>query len=620
MDQTFIRNFSIIAHIDHGKSTLADRMLLTSGAITQREFHAQMLDDMDLERERGITIKASAVTIRYQYKGPGPDSLYAPGRSHANVPPPPAGDYMLNLIDTPGHVDFHYEVSRALKACDGALLVVDAAQGVEAQTVANAHLATKNDLKLVPVINKIDLPAARPEDAAMQVETLIHTPAEDCVFTSAKTGEGIDSMMDAIIEQLPQPSGNPAGETKALVFDSKYDDYRGVVVWIRVFDGGLKVGDKIRMMGTGETFEITEMGRHTPRPELVKSLCAGEVGYFSAGIRTVASIHVGDTVTLANRPAPQALAGYRPPQQMVYCDFYCGPNTQFPQMRDGLGKLQLNDAALTFQPINSEALGFGFRCGFLGMLHMEIVQERLEREHNLEVVQTAPTVPYQVLTTSGEVKEVDSAGELPEPNYIEEIREPFVNVDLIVPEDAIGPIMKLAEDRRAIYKHTEYLSKDRVILTYEFPLAEIIYDFYDKLKSATRGYGTMDYEMIGFRANDLVKIDILVNSNKVDALSFIVHHSKAEVRGRAVIQKLRKEIPRHLFEVPLQAAIGSRVIARETIKSVGKNVTAKCYGGDVSRKRKLLEKQKEGKKRMKMVGNVEIPQKAFLAVLEAGEE
>ena len=599
MDQKYIRNFSIIAHIDHGKSTLADRMLLASGAITQREFHAQMLDDMDLERERGITIKASAVTIPYVHKGQ---------------------QYMLNLIDTPGHVDFHYEVSRALTACEGALLVVDAAQGVEAQTVANAHLAFRNNLKLVPVINKIDLPAARPEDVAMEVETLIHKPAEDCIFTSAKTGAGIDDMMAAIIEQLPPPAGSVEGETTSLIFDSKYDDYRGIVVYIRVFDGSLKVGDKIRMMGTGEVFQITEMGKHTPHVELVQSLSAGEVGFFSASIKSITSVHVGDTVTLFNRPAPAALPGYRPPQQMVFCDFYCGPSTQFPQLRDALEKLRLNDAALTFAAINSEALGFGFRCGFLGMLHMDIVQERLEREHGVEIVQTAPTVPYQVLKSDGSVVEVDSAGELPEPNYIEEIREPFVNVDLIVPSDSIGAMMQLAEDRRAIYKKTEYLSSDRVIIAYDFPLAEIIYDFYDKLKSATRGYGTMDYEFQGFRPNDLVKLDIVVNNNKVDALSFIVHRDKADVRGRAVITKLRKEIPRHLFEIPLQAAIGSRVIARETIKAVGKNVTAKCYGGDITRKRKLLEKQKEGKKRMKMVGNVEIPQKAFLAVLEVGEE
>ena len=599
MDQKYIRNFSIIAHIDHGKSTLADRVLLLTGAITQREFRDQLLDDMDLERERGITIKASAVTVFHEHKGQ---------------------KYMLNLIDTPGHVDFHYEVSRALTACEGALLVVDAGQGVEAQTVANAHLATRNNLKLVPIVNKIDLPTARPEDTAMQIEHLLASPAEDCIFVSAKSGKGIEEMMTAIIEQLPPPAGSPDAPTTALIFDSKYDDYRGVVVYVRVFDGCLAVGDKIRMMGTGDCYQISEMGKFCPWPVLVKSLAAGEVGYFSASIKSVAAVHVGDTVTSANKPAPKALPGYRPPQQMVFCDFYPGPTCQFPELRDGLEKLQLNDAALTFAPINSEALGFGFRCGFLGLLHMEIVQERLEREHNIEVVQTAPTVPYQVLTTGNETIEVDSAGELPEPNYILEIREPLVRVDLIVPADSIGAIMKLSEERRAIYKETQYLSADRVILTYEFPLAEIIYDFYDKLKSVTRGYGTMDYEMMGYRTNDLVKLDILVNNNKVDALSIILHRSKADQRGRAVIHKLRKEIPRHLFEIPLQAAIGSRVIARETIKAVGKNVTAKCYGGDISRKRKLLEKQKAGKKRMKMVGNVEIPQKAFLAVLEVGEE
>ncbi|MBI5725501.1 MAG: elongation factor 4 [Planctomycetes bacterium] len=599
MEQSLIRNFSIIAHIDHGKSSLADRILLLAGAITQRDFRDQILDDMDLERERGITIKASAVTLYYELEGKR---------------------YMLNMIDTPGHVDFHYEVSRALTACEGAILVVDAGQGVEAQTVANTHLAQRNKLTLVPVVNKIDLPAARPEDTAMQIEHLLGTPAEDCIFASAKTGQGIDDMLAALIRQIPPPPGDAAAPLKALIFDSQYDDYRGVIVYVRVFEGTLKVGDKIRMMGTGDAYQCNDLGKFMPRPASVGSLSAGEVGYIVAAIRAVSSIHVGDTVTLAARPADQQLPGYRPPQQMVFCDFYPGPTTQFPQLREALEKLQLNDAALTFQPISSDALGFGFRCGFLGMLHMEIVQERLEREYNVEVVQTAPTVPYQVLTTDKKVVEVDSAGELPQPNYIEEIREPIVKVDLIMPSDSIGAIMKLSEERRAVYKKTEYLSADRVILTYEFPLSEIIYDFYDKLKSATKGYGTMDYEVVGFFPNDLVKMDILVNNNKVDALSVIVHRDKAEVRGRAVIRKLRKEIPRHLFEIPLQAALGSRVIARETIKAVGKNVTAKCYGGDITRKRKLLEKQKEGKKRMKMVGNVEIPQKAFLSVLEVEDE
>ena len=555
---------------------------------------------MDLERERGITIKASAVTMMYEHTD---------GQT-----------YMLNMIDTPGHVDFHYEVSRSLAACEGALLVVDAAQGVEAQTVANAHLATKGGLAMVPVVNKIDLPAARPEDTAMEIENLIAVPAEDCIFASAKSGDGIESMMAAIVEQLPAPKGDPEAPTTALIFDSTYDDYRGVVVYVRMFDGVLKVGDKVRMMGTGEEYIVTDMGKFCPRAARVKEMRAGEVGYVVANIRSVGAVHVGDTLTLANRQAAKALPGYRPPQQMVFCDFYPGPTTQFPELRDALDKLQLNDSSLTYQAISADALGFGFRCGFLGMLHMEIVQERLEREHGIEVVQTAPTVPYQVLTTKGEVIEVDSAGDLPEPNYLEEIREPIMKVDLIIPADSIGGVMQLSEDRRGEYVKTEYLSKERVILTYHLPLAEIIYDFYDKLKSATRGYGTMDYEIINFSANDLVKLDIMVNGQQVDALSVIVHKSKAENRGRRLLIRLRREISRHQFEIPLQAAIGGKIIARETIKGVRKNVLAKCYGGDVSRKRKLLEKQKKGKKRMKMIGNVEIPQKAFMAVLEVGDD
>ena len=599
MDQSHIRNFSIIAHIDHGKSTLADRMMLLAGSITEREFKDQILDTMDLERERGITIKASAVTLNYEHKGE---------------------IYMLNVIDTPGHVDFHYEVSRSLAACEGGLLVVDAAQGVEAQTVANAHLAENCELALAAVINKIDLPAARPEDVAMEVENLVCIPAEDCVFTSAKTGEGIEDMLGAIIEKLPPPAGDPNGKLRALIFDSQYDDYRGVVVYLRVFDGTLKIGDKIKMLGTRDEYIIADMGKFMPKPTKINELHSGEVGYFVAHIRTIDTIHVGDTVTLANNPATEALPGYEPPKQMVYSDFYPGPSTQFPDMRDALDKLKLNDSSLTYIPITSDALGFGFRCGFLGMLHMEIVQERLEREFNIEVVQTAPTVPYEVLLNDGTVKEVDAAGELPDANYLQEIREPIVKCDLIIPAEAVGNVMQLCEDRRATYQKTEYLSTDRVILTYKIPLAEIIYDFYDKLKSGTRGYGTMDFELIGYFKEDLVKLDILVNSTSVDALSVIVHRSKAQVRGRALIQRLRKEITRHQFEIPLQAAIGTKVIARETIKALRKNVTAKCYGGDISRKRKLLEKQKAGKKRMKMVGNVEIPQKAFMAVLESGEE
>ena len=599
MDQKYIRNFSIIAHIDHGKSTLADRILLQVGAISPREFREQILDTMDLERERGITIKASAVTVHFERDGQ---------------------TYMLNMIDTPGHVDFHYEVSRSLAACDGGLLVVDAAQGVEAQTVANVHLAQRRNMPLVPVVNKIDLPFARPEDTAMEIEHLLGTAAEDCIFASAKTGEGIDEILSAIVDQLPPPSGDPDAGAAALIFDSTYDDYRGVVVYIRMVHGRLKVGEKIRMMGTGEVYQLSELGKLTPSPVRVDSMSAGEVGYLVASIRSVSSVHVGDTITQALRPALVALPGYRAPQQMVFSDFYAGTSTQFSDLREALDKLRLNDASLTFLPISSEALGFGFRCGFLGMLHMEIVQERLEREHGVEVVQTAPTVPYQVLRTDGEVVEVDSAGDLPEPTYLQEIREPIVKVDLIVPGESIGGVMALAEDRRGAYKKTEYLSANRVILTYELPLGEIIYDFYDKLKSATHGYGTMDYEIIGFRADDLVKVDILVNNQQVDALSMIVHRGKAEARGRRLIQRLRKEISRHLFEVPLQVAIGSRIIARETIKALRKNVTAKCYGGDVSRKRKLLEKQKAGKRRMKMVGNVEIPQKAFMAVLEVADD
>ncbi len=595
MDGELIRNFSIVAHIDHGKSTLADRMLLRTGAITPRQFRDQLLDEMDIERERGITIKSSAVTFFYEHQG---------------------RRYMLNMIDTPGHVDFHYEVDRSLAACDGTLLVVDAAQGVEAQTVANAHLAQKGKLTIVPVVNKIDLPTARPEDTAMEIEHLLKRPAEDCIFVSAKSGEGVDEVLEAIITRLPPPGGRTDVPAKALVFDSTYDDYRGVIVYVRMFEGMLKFGQKVRMMGTGEEHQISELGKFNPAPTEVGSLSAGEVGYVVANIRDISAVHVGDTVTGADEPAVERLGGYRPPRRMVFCDFYPGPDTQFPQLRQALQRLELNDSALTYQPISSDALGFGFRCGFLGMLHMEIVQERLEREHDISVVQTAPSVPYEVFTTEDENIEVDCPGDLPEVGKIREIREPYIRADLIVPAEAIGAVMTLAEQRRGIYQVTDYLSADRVIITYEFPLSEVVYDFYDKLKSATRGYGTMDYEIIGYRPSDLVRLDILVNEQRVDALSVIVHRGKAHRRGRDIIQRLRSEIPRHMFDVPLQAAVGSRVIACETVKAMRKNVTAKCYGGDVTRKRKLLEKQKDGKKRMKMVSNVEIPQKAFLAVLE----
>ncbi|MCK4603027.1 MAG: translation elongation factor 4, partial [Phycisphaerae bacterium] len=483
-------------------------------------------------------------------------------------------------IDTPGHVDFHYEVSRALAACEGALLVVDAAQGVEAQTVANAHLARRNKLTLVPVVNKIDLPAARPEDVAMEVEHLTGRPAEDCIFTSAKTGEGVDDMLTAIVEQLPPPKGDAGREATALIFDSTYDDYRGVIIYVRVFDGSISMGQKVRMMGSGGVYQIAELGKFCPRPVQVETLMAGEVGFVVANIRTIADVHVGDTVTLAERPAKVALSGYRPPQQMVFSDIYPGTTTQFPELREALDKLQLNDSAMVFQPINSDALGLGFRCGFLGMLHMEVVQERLEREHGIEVVQTAPTVPYQVLTKAGELTEVDSAGEMPEPNHIEEILEPFVSVDLIVPAEFIGSIMKLAEDRRAVYKETEYLSTERVILTYEFPLAEIIYDFYDKLKSMSRGYASFDYELTGWEPTSMVKLDILLNGEIVDAMSVLVNEDKAYAWGRRVVDKLAELIPRQMFEVAIQAAISSRIIARATVRAYRKNVTAKCYGGD----------------------------------------
>ncbi len=594
-----IRNFCIIAHIDHGKSTLADRMLQSTGAISEREMRAQVLDGMDLERERGITIKASAVSVKYKHN---------------------KQEFLYNFIDTPGHVDFHYEVSRALTACEGAILVVDATQGVEAQTVANAYMAIDANLEIIPVVNKIDLPSARPEEVAMEIESVLGLPAEDCIFCSAKTGQGIDELLAAIAERLPGPKGNAEAPTQALIFDSEYDDYRGVVVYFRLFNGRLKPGDRVRMMGTGRTYYVTELGKFMPKMTAFKHpMEAGEVGYVVAAIKTLADVNIGDTITLDAHPAEKPLAGYREPQQMVFCDFYPSGDTQFEQLRDAIDRLHLNDASFTYAPQSSEALGFGFRCGFLGMLHMEIIQERLEREGNVTLVQTAPTVTYEILMTGGEVIQITNPADLPDPTLVREIREPVVKVEIITPTESMGDLMKLCENRRGIYKGQQYLSETRQILEYELPLAEIIYDFYDKLKSITRGYGTMDYHLIGFRSDRLVKMDILVNGQKVDALSVIVHRDKAEMRGRHLLVRLKKEIDRHLFEIPLQAALGGKIIARETIKSVGKNVTAKCYGGDVSRKRKLLEKQKEGKKRMKRVGTVDIPQKAFMAVLEAGE-
>ena len=593
-----IRNFCIIAHIDHGKSTLADRLLERSGAITEREMQAQFLDDMDLERERGITIKASAVSVRYQLDGE---------------------DYMLNLIDTPGHVDFHYEVAKALQACEGALLVVDATQGVQAQTVANAYAAIEAGLEIIPVINKIDLPSARPDEVAEEMEQVLGIDALSCVHISAKSGIGIDDLFRAICLKLPSPQGDAALPLQALIFDSKYDEYRGVVVYVRVMNGRISMGQKIRMMGQQRVYQITAMGKFAPKTISVPTLAAGEVGFFVANIKSLGDVTIGDTVTDVNNPAAQPLAGYRPPKQMVYCDFYPGPDTEYTQLREALERLRLNDSSFTFEPENSDALGFGFRCGFLGLLHMEIVQERLEREQKVQVVQTAPTVPYEVVLNDDTVKTIDSASELPDPSKLKEIREPMIRANIIIPGENIGDISKLCQDRRGIYRKTEYIGPQRVILEYDLPLAEVIFDFFDRLKTATRGYGTLDYNFLGFKADDLVRMDILVNGQAIGALSLIVHKSKAENRGRAIIRKLKQEIGRHLFEVPLQAAVGSRVIARETISAMRKNVTAKCYGGDVSRKRKLLEKQKEGKKRMKQVGRVEIPQEAFMAVLEPGE-
>jgi GTP-binding protein LepA len=593
-----IRNFSIIAHIDHGKSTLSDRLLMRAGAITEREFKEQILDDMDLERERGITIKASAVTVFHEQQGE---------------------QFMLNFIDTPGHVDFHYEVQKALQACEGAILVVDATQGVQAQTVANAYAAIDAGLEIIPVINKIDLPSARPVEVAEEIEQVLGFPAEDAMLVSAKTGQGIDELIALVCRKLPAPRGNPAAPTRALIFDSIYDDYRGVIVYVRVVDGELFKGQKFRLMGTDKVHQITELGKLMPQPKQVEKLGAGEVGYLVAAIKDLHEVRVGDTVTDAGNPAAEALPGYKPIQQMVYCDFYPGGTTQYDELRDAMDRLQLNDSSFSFTPESSDALGFGFRCGFLGLLHMEIIQERLEREFHIEIVQTAPTVTYEIKMTDGTLKRIDAPSELPNPNHVEEIREPYILMNLILPAEGVGALMKLCEDRRGIYKKTEYIGASRVILVYEIPLAEVIYDFYDRLKSATRGYGTMDYDFIGFRAGDLVKLDVLVNGDRIDALSVIVHKEHAEQRGRKLLVRLKQEIARHLFEIPLQAAIGGKVIARETIKSVGKNVTAKCYGGDVTRKRKLLEKQKEGKKRMKRVGSVDIPQEAFMAILESGD-
>lgn len=597
--QERIRNFCTIAHVDHGKSTLADRILLRTGAVVARDFQDQLLDDMDLERERGITIKAKAVSLRYRR---------------------PDGEYLLNLIDTPGHVDFSYEVWRSLEACEGAILLVDAVQGVEAQTIANAHLAMEADLAIVPVLNKLDMAAARPEEV---IEEMVHALGIDppsVLRVSAKTGEGVPDLIEAIVERIPPPGGSPAGPTRALIFDAVYDEFRGVIVYVRVVDGALRPGQQILMMGTGRAFHVEEVGAFTPKMVKLPQLRTGEVGYLTATIKGLGEVHIGDTVTDPKNRATEKLPGYREPLPMVFCGLYPTQDTDFDRLRQALEKLRLNDCSFTYAPESGGALGFGFRCGFLGLLHMEVIQERLERESGVSIVQTAPNVTFEILKTDGEVIRIESPTQIPDPGKVEEIREPIVRATIMVPSAYIGSVMKLLDERRAVYVRTEYLSPSRVILVHDMPLAELITDFHDRLKSMTRGYATLDYELRGYVPAALVRVNILVNGAPLDALSFIGHRDAAERRGRKLLQKLQKEIPRHLFEVPLQAAIGGRIIARESIKALRKNVTAKCYGGDITRKRKLLERQKEGKKRMKTFGNVSIPQAAFLAVLKLEEE
>lgn len=596
MDQNKIRNFSIIAHIDHGKSTLADRLIEYTGTLTKREMEAQILDSMDLERERGITIKAQAVRSSYKAKD--------------------GEEYMLNFIDTPGHVDFTYEVSRALAACEGALLVIDATQGIEAQTLANVYLALDNDLEIIPVINKVDLPSADPDRVKHEIEEVIGIDASEAVLTSAKTGLGIEDVLEAIVAKVPAPSGISDSPLKALVFDSKFDAYKGVVLYVRVIDGRIKPGMKIKMMATNAEFEVTEVGVFKPNLVNVDSLEVGQVGFFAAAIKNVKDARVGDTVTDANNPAAEALPGYRKATPMVFCGLYPVENSDYDNLRDALEKLQLNDASLVFEPETSVALGFGFRCGFLGLLHMDVIKERLEREYNLTLITTAPNVIYQVFRTNGDVELVDNPSNFPDPTVIDHVEEPYVNATIIVPKDYVGAVMELSQEKRGEYENMTYLDETRVMIHYALPLSEIIYDYFDRLKSVTRGYASLDYELAGYRASSLVKVDILLNGEPVDALSAIVHREKAVSRGRQLVEKLRSLIPRQMFEIPVQAAIGNKVIARENVRAMRKDVLAKCYGGDISRKRKLLEKQKEGKKRMKQVGSVELPQEAFMAILK----
>ena len=595
--QEYIRNFSIIAHIDHGKSTLADRLLEATDALSQREMQAQVLDNMELERERGITIKARAVKLNYKAKD--------------------GNEYELNLIDTPGHVDFNYEVSRSLAACEGAVLVVDAAQGIEAQTLANTYLALDHDLELVPVINKIDLPSARPDEVKKEIEDVIGIDGEDAPLISAKNGVNIDAVLEKIVELVPPPSGDEDAPLKALIFDSYYDAYKGVIVYVRIVDGKLKPGQRIRMMASGSEFDVVDVGYLKPiGMESSDELLAGEVGYITASIKNVRDVRVGDTVTTADDPADEALPGYKEVKSMVYCGIYPADGARYDDLREALEKLQLNDASLNFEAETSVALGFGFRCGFLGLLHMEIIQERLEREYNLDLVTTAPSVEYRVVKTDGEVVMIDNPTNMPDPSTIDYMEEPIVKASILTPKDYVGSIMELCQDRRGTYINMEYLDETRVQLNYDLPLNEIIYDFFDALKSRTRGYASFDYEFSRYERAELVKMDMLLNGEIVDALSFIVHKDRAYTRGRRIAEKLKEAIPRQLFEIPIQAAIGGKIIARETVKAMRKDVLAKCYGGDISRKKKLLEKQKEGKKRMRQVGSVEVPQEAFMSVLK----
>ena len=599
MKQENIRNFSIIAHIDHGKSTLADRILELTGAITEREKQDQLLDNMDIERERGITIKLNAARLNYHYKNE---------------------DYIMHLIDTPGHVDFSYEVSRSLAACEGAVLVVDAAQGIEAQTLANVYLALENDLTIIPVINKIDLPNADVPKVKKELVETLGFDEEEIILTSAKTGEGVQDLIEAIIERIPAPQGNPNDKLRALVFDSYFDSYKGVVVLVRIKDGKLKLKDKIKFMATGAIHEVTELGYNDPKPRNTDILECGEVGYICASIKSIGDIKVGDTITLENNPATESLPGYKPMRPMVFCGLYPVDTNRYPDLREALEKLKLNDAALEFEPETSEALGFGFRCGFLGLLHMEIIEERLEREFGINHIATSPSVIYKITKTDNEVIYIDSPAKMPDRQKIKVIEEPYIKTNIYVPSNYIGSVMELCQNKRGTYISMEYITTNRVNIHYEIPLSEIVYNFFDKLKSSTKGYASFDYDLIGYKPSDLVKMDVLLNGEVVDALSVIVHKDFAYNRGKAIVYKLKEIIPRQLFEVPIQAVIGSKVIARTDIKAMRKNVLAKCYGGDITRKRKLLEKQKEGKKRMKMVGKVEVPSEAFLAVLNIDEE